>query len=85
MRNRPRADPQADGALALRARFQIVDHERRLFLTVDKETGTLAAHVNLDPGPDVRLEVDVRFVLGRGLLAEPRPRPIGMRDVYCTA
>ena len=37
------------------------------------------AHVDLDPGPGVRHEIDVRLVLRRRLHAEPGPRPRGMR------
>src|SRR5713226_3199174 len=57
--------------LALRPRLEVIDDQRRLLLAVDVETCTFATHVDLDLRPHARHEVDVRFVLGRKLLAKP--------------
>src|SRR5258708_1752466 len=81
MRDRASIEPQCDRTFSLRTGLEVIDDQRRLFLTVDVETRTVATHLDLDPGPDSRQEVDVRFILGWALLAKPEPRPVGMRDV----
>jgi hypothetical protein len=71
-------EEERDGTSSLRTRLEVIDDQRRLFLTVNVKTCTLAADVNLDLGPRVRHEVYVRFVLGRVLLAQTKPWPIGV-------
>src|SRR5213596_1074395 len=79
--DRSRPDPQRDSALSVRTRLHIVDDERGLLLVVDVEARPFAAHLDPDFRPPIRLEIDVRLVFGRGLLAQSGPGPIGIRDV----
>src|SRR5260370_21349213 len=81
MRDRASIEPQCDRTFSLRTGLEVIDDQRRLFLTVDVETRTVATHLDLDPGPDSRQEVDVRFILGSALPAKPEPRPVGMLAV----
>src|SRR5213078_3617329 len=75
------SDPQRDGALSVRTRLHVVDDERGLSLVVDVEARPFAAHLDPDFRPPICLEIDVRLVFGRGLLAQSGPGPIGIRDV----
>jgi hypothetical protein len=76
MRHRALVDPLRDPSFALCPRLEFIDDQRRLLLTVDLETSTVALNFNLDPRPYAGPEVDVRFVLGWALLAKPEPRPV---------
>ena len=74
-------EPQRDRALAVRARLQVVDDERRLRLVVNVEFGEGPADFDLDLRQLARDEVDVRLVLLGRLLAKPEPRPVRVGDV----
>ncbi len=57
------------------------DDQRRLRLIVHVQARLFAAHLDLDLRPLARHQVHVGLVLFRRLLAQPLPRPRGMRDV----
>src|SRR5437899_2589157 len=73
--------PQCDPAARVCARFNVVDHQSRLFIAVNIEPCPLAVHLDPDLRPFSRDEIDIRFVLTWCLLAEAEPRPVRMRDV----
>src|SRR6266851_4197700 len=76
MRDCAVVDPERNRSRSLHSGLEVVDDERRLFLTVDVEACAVATHVNPDRRPHVRQKVDIRFVPGRRFPAKPEPRPI---------
>src|SRR5260370_36269919 len=67
--------------MPVRARFDVLDNQRRLFIVVDVEARLFTAHLDFDLRPCSWHKVDVRFVLARRLLPKPGPGPLRKRDV----
>src|SRR5229473_5687312 len=67
--------------MPVRARFDVLDYQRRLFIIVDVKARLFTAHLDFDLRPCSWHKVDVRFVLARRLLPKPGPRPLRKRDV----
>src|SRR5579862_8732877 len=65
-----RSNPQCDAAFPW-FQLQIVDDEAGLLRSMHVQPGFTAFHLDLEPGPDAGLEIDVRLVLFRSFLARP--------------
>lgn len=70
MGHRAKVYPQCHRTFGVRAGFQVIDDERRLWLVVDVEPRLCAAHLDLDLGPFVGDRIAVRLVLLRALVAK---------------
>src|SRR5579863_6991223 len=71
------SDPQGDSAFP-RLELQIVDDQTGLLGPVHVKARFAAIHLNLVPGPDTGLQIDVGLVLFRSLPARSGEVKIGM-------
>ena len=75
-----RSDPQCDSSFQ-RLELQIVDDEAGLLRSVHVEPRFAAFHLDLVPGPDTGLQIDVRLILFRSLLPRSGEVKIRVRTV----